>query len=74
MVATRQALRYTAALAPSVNELPTSETRLFKLYEADVHAYAMVLQNMNRELCRRLRRADQRLTELTAALGASLLL
>jgi CRP/FNR family transcriptional regulator, cyclic AMP receptor protein len=41
-----------------------SAASLYVLYEADVHAYAMVLQNMNRELCRRLRRADERITEL----------
>jgi CRP-like cAMP-binding protein len=41
-----------------------SAASLYALYEADVHAYTMVLQNMNRELCRRLRRADQRITEL----------
>ena len=33
---------------------------LYNFYKADVHAYVMVLQNINRELCRRLRRADNR--------------
>jgi hypothetical protein len=28
-----------------------------------------VLQNMNRELCRRLRRADRRITETTEVIG-----
>jgi CRP/FNR family transcriptional regulator, cyclic AMP receptor protein len=41
-----------------------SAASLYDLYEADVHAYAMVLQNMNREVCRRLRRANHRITEL----------
>jgi CRP/FNR family transcriptional regulator, cyclic AMP receptor protein len=41
-----------------------SAASLFVLYEADIHAYAMVLQNMNREMCRRLRRANHRITEL----------
>jgi CRP-like cAMP-binding protein len=36
---------------------------LYRLYREDVHAYVMVLQNINRELCRRLRSADQRITE-----------
>jgi CRP-like cAMP-binding protein len=40
---------------------------LYDLYQTDVHAYAMVLQNMNRELCRRLRRADQLITEFADA-------
>jgi CRP/FNR family transcriptional regulator, cyclic AMP receptor protein len=36
---------------------------LYKLYQADVKAYVLVLQNINRELCRRLRKADTRITE-----------
>ena len=36
---------------------------LYKFYKADIYAYAMVLQNINRELCRRLRRADHRFAE-----------
>ena len=38
---------------------------LYDFYKADVHAYVMVLQNINRELCRRLRWADNRIAELT---------
>lgn len=37
---------------------------LYTYYKADVRAYVMVLQNINRELCRRLRNADMRLAEL----------
>jgi CRP-like cAMP-binding protein len=37
---------------------------LYELYTADVYAYVMVLQNINRELCRRLRKADERITEV----------
>ncbi|MBR0713143.1 Crp/Fnr family transcriptional regulator [Bradyrhizobium liaoningense] len=37
---------------------------LYACYKADIQAYVMVLQNINRELCRRLRRADNRITEL----------
>lgn len=36
---------------------------LYACYKADIHAYVIVLQNVNRELCRRLRRADDRFTE-----------
>ena len=32
-----------------------------------MHAYVMVMQNINRELCRRLRRADNRIAELADA-------
>lgn len=37
---------------------------LYACYKADIHAYVMVLQNINRELCRRLRRADDRIAAL----------
>jgi CRP/FNR family cyclic AMP-dependent transcriptional regulator len=36
---------------------------LYDLYKQDVRAYVMVLQNVNRELCRRLRRTSERLVE-----------
>jgi CRP/FNR family transcriptional regulator, cyclic AMP receptor protein len=36
---------------------------LYRLYQADMAGYVMVLQNINRELCRRLRKADSRITE-----------
>ncbi|MGI5861896.1 MAG: cyclic nucleotide-binding domain-containing protein [Myxococcales bacterium] len=42
---------------------------LYRLYREDVKAYVMVVQNINRELCRRLRWADCRLTELASAAG-----
>ncbi|MCA1825414.1 MAG: Crp/Fnr family transcriptional regulator [Myxococcales bacterium] len=37
---------------------------LYQLYRDDVKGYVLVLQNINRELCRRLRRAGNRLTEV----------
>ncbi len=37
---------------------------LYTYYKADIHGYVMVMQNITRELCRRLRRADQRIAEL----------
>jgi CRP-like cAMP-binding protein len=40
---------------------------LYAYYKVDIHAYVMVLQNINRELCRRLRRADNRITKLADA-------
>ena len=36
---------------------------LYKLYKEDIKAYVLVLQNINRELCRRLRSANQRIAE-----------
>lgn len=52
--------------ATVVAESPTvlyelTAPKLYACYKADIHAYVMVLQNINRELCRRLRRADDRL-------------
>lgn len=38
---------------------------LYTFYKADMRAYVLVLQNINRELCRRLRRSDNRIAELT---------
>jgi CRP/FNR family cyclic AMP-dependent transcriptional regulator len=40
---------------------------LYTYYKADVFAYVMVIQNINRELCRRLRRADSRIADLADA-------
>jgi CRP/FNR family cyclic AMP-dependent transcriptional regulator len=40
---------------------------LYTYYKADIHAYVMVVQNINRELCRRLRDADDRIAELADA-------
>ena len=42
---------------------------LYAFYKADIHAYTMVLQNINRELCRRLRRADISIVDLAAKSG-----
>ncbi|MGA7165224.1 MAG: Crp/Fnr family transcriptional regulator [Pseudolabrys sp.] len=40
---------------------------LYTYYKTDIYAYVMVMQNINRELCRRLRRADNRIAELADA-------
>jgi CRP-like cAMP-binding protein len=58
--------------ASVVAESPTvlyelTARQLYTFYKADVHAYVMVLQNINRELCRRLRRADLRFWRATDA-------
>jgi CRP/FNR family cyclic AMP-dependent transcriptional regulator len=55
--------------ATVVAESPTvlyelTARQLYTCYKADIHTYVMVIQNINRELCRRLRRADNRITEL----------
>ena len=48
--------------SPSVLYELTSRS-LYLYYKADVHAYAMVLGNINRELCRRLLAANERIAE-----------
>lgn len=53
--------------ATVVAESPTvlyelTAQKLYACYRADIHAYVIVLQNINRELCRRLRRSDDRFT------------
>lgn len=40
---------------------------LYTYYKTDIHAYVIVMQNINRELCRRLRRSDKRIAELAEA-------
>ena len=40
---------------------------LYTYFKADIYGYAMVVQNINRELCRRLRHADNRIAELADA-------
>lgn len=52
--------------ATVVAETPTvlyelTAQNLYACYKADIHAYVIVLQNINRELCRRLRRSDDRI-------------
>jgi CRP-like cAMP-binding protein len=42
---------------------------LYRLYREDVKAYVLVLQNINRELCRRLRKADTRITRIADEAG-----
>jgi CRP-like cAMP-binding protein len=41
---------------------------LYALYKSDIKAYTLVLQNINRELCRRLRKAAQRIAALEEVL------
>jgi CRP/FNR family transcriptional regulator, cyclic AMP receptor protein len=55
--------------ATVVAESPTvlyelTAKKLYTCYKTDIHAYVMVMQNISRELCRRLRRADNRIAEL----------
>ena len=52
-----------AAQTPTVLYELTARS-LYTCYKTDIHAYAMVIQNISRELCRRLRRADNRIAEL----------
>ena len=44
---------------------------LYKLYNADVKTYVLLLQNINRDLCRRLRKAGARIAALEDALHAA---
>src|ERR1700688_3237078 len=58
--------------ATVVAESPTvlyelTARNLYTCYKADIQAYVMVIQNINRELCRRLRRNDNRIAELADA-------
>jgi CRP-like cAMP-binding protein len=62
--------------ATVVAESPTvlyelTARNLYMYYKADIHAYVTVMQNINRELCRRLRGAVNRIAELADAGGDS---
>src|SRR5262249_61465616 len=55
--------------ATVVAEIPTvlyelTARNLYTYYKADIHGYVMVMQNINRELCRRLRHAHNCIAEL----------
>jgi CRP/FNR family transcriptional regulator, cyclic AMP receptor protein len=55
--------------ATVVAESPTvlyelTAQKLYRYFKNDVYGYVIVMQNINRELCRRLRRADDRVAEL----------
>ena len=52
-----------AETATALHEL--TARNLYAYYKADIHGYVIVMQNINRELCRRLRRADRRIAELS---------
>jgi CRP-like cAMP-binding protein len=60
---------YTAQVVSDATLYELTNVDLYNLYRDDVKAYVMVLQNINRELCRRLRKADSRLTELADSAG-----
>ncbi len=58
--------------ASVVAESPTvlyelTAQKLYKYYKTDVYGYVIVMQNVNRELCRRLRRADNRVAKAADA-------
>ena len=59
-----------SAVAESPSQLyELTGRRLYELYQRDIRAYVMVLQNINRELCRRLRAASARLSEIATECG-----
>ncbi len=60
---------YTAQVARDATLYELTNMDLYKLYREDVKSYVMVLQNINRELCRRLRKADTRITEIASEAG-----
>ena len=56
----------TAQAETDVQLLELTSMDLYKLYKTDVKGYVLILQNINRELCRRLRAANSRVTDLAA--------
>jgi CRP-like cAMP-binding protein len=66
-----QPRQFTVTVEKAAKLYELTNMDLYRLYQADMRAYVMVLQNINRELCRRLRRADERITELADETGDS---
>jgi len=60
---------FTVVAETEVLLLELTNMDLYRLYKEDVNAYVMVLQNINRELCRRLRKSDTRITEYADEFG-----
>ena len=56
----------TAQADTDVQLLELTNRDLYMLYKTDVKGYVLILQNINRELCRRLRAANTRVTDLAA--------
>lgn len=61
----RRSATVAAESAATLYEL--TARNLYSYYKADIHAYVMVILNINRELCRRLRCADSRIAALADA-------
>ena len=55
---------YSVVVEREARLLEFTNMDLYKLYREDVKSYVLVLQNINRELCRRLRRAGDRIAEI----------
>jgi CRP-like cAMP-binding protein len=66
-----QPRQFTVTVEKAAKLFELTNMDLYRLYQQDMRGYVMVLQNINRELCRRLRRADERITELADDLGDS---
>jgi CRP/FNR family transcriptional regulator, cyclic AMP receptor protein len=60
---------YTARVEQAAKLFELTNMDLYRLYREDVKAYVLVLQNVNRELCRRLRKADTRITRTADEAG-----
>jgi len=63
---------FSATVERDARLLELSNADLYRLYREDVKSYVLVLQNINRELCRRLRRASVRITAYAAEAGDEL--
>jgi len=64
-----QARPYSVLVVRDARLYELTNMDLYRLYREDVRSYVMVLQNINRELCRRLRMADTRITEIASESG-----
>lgn len=59
----------TAHVVQDARLLELTGANLYRLYKEDIKAYVLVLQNINRELSRRLRHADNLITQMADEYG-----
>lgn len=60
---------WTAVVVEDARLFELTGANLYRLYKEDIKAYVLVLQNINREMGRRLRNADNRIAQLADELG-----
>ena len=64
-----QPRQFTVTVEKAAKLYELTNMDLYRLYQQDMRTYVMVLQNINREICRRVRKADNLITEYADQFG-----